>query len=759
MRCNLRLRSTSVLCWSFFISSVMAVFISTGCGSAAAPAVPAPVLSIVSSHVGSFSQGQQAGTYTVTVSNASAIGTGPTTATTVTVTDTVPSGLTLVSMAGTGWTCVNPTCTRTDVLAAAASFPAITVTANVAANAGTPLLNAASVTGGGSASAQTTDSTIVVEPVLIITKTHSGNFTQGQTGATYTIIVDNTTGLAPTSGTVTVTETVPSGLTLTLMAGTGWTCPGLGGANTCDRSDALATGASYQPITATVSVGAVAASPQVNAVAVSGGGATSANATDSTTIASSCPTGGDLTVLNGQYTFLMSGFDASGPLAEAGAFDADGLGHIAKTVGVADINSASGAPLTSTPIISASSSYTMGTDHRGCLVITTSAGTTTFRIAVGTLVTGVATKGRLIEFDGSGATGSGVLRKQTPSGFSSVSGHYAFGASSPEIGNTRFGLAGVFNLFGGVITSGSFDTNEIHLVSGSLQATVDNNGSTYPAAPLTLTSGTYTVSSTTGRGTLSLNVGGGMTVHIGVYAVSASELLMIGVDSQIGTNSSPPFTGSMLLQSGTLALNGSGVLQLTGSSFNGTSLAPDVLIGNFSNSGTTLTVSADENQAGTTAPQAFSATVTVDATTGRVTLAGGGTNPIFYLVTANEGFVLGTDNSVTAGFFEPQTTITLTPPQTFFFGTELPAAASVTDASGVVTLAAAGAETGTVDINTAATFNASQAFTGTYSSFDANGRATITGGGGADILYLISPTKAVLLQSTSTSPSIQVVEQ
>ncbi len=234
---------------------------------------------------------------------------------------------------------------------------------------------------------------------------------------------------------------------------------------------------------------------------------------------------------------------------------------------------------------------------------------------------------------------------------------------------------------------------------------------------------------------------------------------MLGVDSQLGSNSSPPFTGTMLLQSGTLALNATTALQITGAGFNGTTLTPDVLVGVIAiPSAGNFAISADENQAATTTPQSITGTFTLDSTTGRVAIGGGGQSPIFYLVTANEGFALGTDNSVSAGFFEPQTTITLTPPQTFFFGTEAPSAPSVTDASGVVTLAAAGAESGTVDINTAATFNATQTFTGTYSSFDANGRAAIAGNGGS-ILYLISPTKAVLIGTTSTGPAIQVVEQ
>jgi uncharacterized repeat protein (TIGR01451 family) len=121
-------------------------------------------------------------------------------------------------------------------------------------------------------------------PVLSVAKTHAGNFTQGQTGAAYTVTVSNQAGAVSTGGAVTVTETVPSGLTLASMAGTGWTCPS--GGITCTRSDALAGGASYPPITVTVNVPANAASPQVNAVSVSGGGSASASASDSTIIQS-----------------------------------------------------------------------------------------------------------------------------------------------------------------------------------------------------------------------------------------------------------------------------------------------------------------------------------------------------------------------------------------------------------------------------------------------------------------------------------------
>jgi uncharacterized repeat protein (TIGR01451 family) len=126
-----------------------------------------------------------------------------------------------------------------------------------------------------------------VLPDLTIAKTHTGNFRQGDTGDTYAITVSNSGG-APSNGTVTVTETVPAGLTLVSIAGTGWTCPA--GGNTCTRADALASGASYAAITVTVNPAADAPATVTNTATVSGGGEiNTANdtATDPTTVTSS----------------------------------------------------------------------------------------------------------------------------------------------------------------------------------------------------------------------------------------------------------------------------------------------------------------------------------------------------------------------------------------------------------------------------------------------------------------------------------------
>src|SRR5262249_38501586 len=121
-------------------------------------------------------------------------------------------------------------------------------------------------------------------PDLTITKTHSGNFRSGQKGAIYTLTVRNV-GSGPTSGTVTVSDAVPTGLTATSISGSGWSCTQPGGP--CARGDALAAGSSYPALTLKVDVALAAASSVTTTATVSGGGdVTSANntATDPTTI-------------------------------------------------------------------------------------------------------------------------------------------------------------------------------------------------------------------------------------------------------------------------------------------------------------------------------------------------------------------------------------------------------------------------------------------------------------------------------------------
>src|SRR5204863_9694640 len=108
-----------------------------------------------------------------------------------------------------------------------------------------------------------------IPPDLVITKTHAANFVQGQAGAVYTITVSNS-GSALSSGMVTVTDTLPGGLTATAISGTGWSCTLA--TLMCTRSDVLAEGASYPTITVTVNVAANAPTSVTNTATVAGGG-------------------------------------------------------------------------------------------------------------------------------------------------------------------------------------------------------------------------------------------------------------------------------------------------------------------------------------------------------------------------------------------------------------------------------------------------------------------------------------------------------
>ncbi len=150
-------------------------------------------------------------------------------------------------------------------------------------------------------------------PDLTITKTHTGNFIQGDTGDTYTIIVTNV-GNAASSGTVTVTDALPAGLTATTISGTGWTATL--STLTCTRSDTLTASASYPPITLTVNVSASAPASVANTATVSGGGdVNSANnaASDPTVI--NAPSAAQLSV--SPSSALGSSGNAGGPFSPA----------------------------------------------------------------------------------------------------------------------------------------------------------------------------------------------------------------------------------------------------------------------------------------------------------------------------------------------------------------------------------------------------------------------------------------------------------
>ncbi|MGZ5569752.1 MAG: DUF7933 domain-containing protein, partial [Usitatibacter sp.] len=236
------------------------------------------------------------GTYTITANNT--LG-GLATSANYTVTDTLPAGMTIaVVPAGVGWVCTANTplagdnivgggrvvCTSATVMAAGAANPnAITVQV-VASNAAVPsAVNNVSIAGGGEPPGNTGNNTFqLTTPVnnfdLQITKTGPASINLGGTG-TYTFSVRNT-GAVATSGTYTVTDPLPAGITIsTVPVGTGWTCT----ANTPLAGDNIVGGGRVVCTSATV-IAAGGTNPNNLTVLVAAAAAAVPSATNTATV-------------------------------------------------------------------------------------------------------------------------------------------------------------------------------------------------------------------------------------------------------------------------------------------------------------------------------------------------------------------------------------------------------------------------------------------------------------------------------------------
>jgi uncharacterized repeat protein (TIGR01451 family) len=108
-------------------------------------------------------------------------------------------------------------------------------------------------------------------PDMTLAKNSSGLFTRGLT-ATYTIPVSNVSTYGPSSGTVTVNDTLPIGLMPTGASGTGWSCSVASQTVSCTDSTALTAGSTYPSITVTANVLQTAPSTITNTATVGGGG-------------------------------------------------------------------------------------------------------------------------------------------------------------------------------------------------------------------------------------------------------------------------------------------------------------------------------------------------------------------------------------------------------------------------------------------------------------------------------------------------------
>ena len=166
------------------------------------------------------------------------------------------SGATTIAIGGTGVTLSNTNVVGTTQ---------VTATFAVASNATLGPRNVTVTTPGGTSGVATFN---VFDPFpdLTVSSTHGGTFAPGF-NETYSLTVSNA-GTVASSSAITVTDTLPSGMTFVSASGVSWACSTTGQIVTCTRPLALAAG-SAPSITLTVAVAESALTAVNNIVTVS----------------------------------------------------------------------------------------------------------------------------------------------------------------------------------------------------------------------------------------------------------------------------------------------------------------------------------------------------------------------------------------------------------------------------------------------------------------------------------------------------------
>jgi hypothetical protein len=467
-----------------------------------------------------------------------------------------------------------------------------------------------------------------------------------------------------------------------------------------------------------------------------------------------CTSSGNNSLLTGQYAFSLRGFNNGGFLAVVGSFTADGTGKV--TAGEADTNGVLGPQYGN--LVTSASSYSVGPDNRGCATLATPFGTFFTRFALGAISAGVATQGRLIEFDNPGASAyiaAGQIFQQSISAFlTPLTGAYALRTAGWDQSTSgRIACAGI-------VTGAAFKF-------GFLEQDCNDNGtvsnSTNNLTPTNSNVNTYSTADTNGRGTGIILVGGKLT-NLTFYWVSTTQLLIINSDPSL------TYSGDWLQENVPLGLKGFNQASFNtqvasySSGLEASGAGGDVSIATETADGNSSVIShLYRDIAGawqTPNPSTFTCTYSV-VLIGRVTLTGSGCGanpPIPYLNSLNTAFVVSTDPAVELGSFEPQTTglTSASLAGTYFVGTSEVVSQYASAEVGIVTLASNGVVTSTSD--TASTLSQSVGAAGfdTY-TFNPDGTLSAASSGATIVGIAISGSKFVIISNpTLTFPTLQI---
>ena len=316
-----------------------------------------PSVSVAKSHSGTFTQGEQNVPFTINITNNGPGSTGdPTNGNNpLIVTDTLNSAFAYAGFSGTGWSCsaVAQTvkCQNASTVAQGASYAPLAINVNVSTTASTTttISNLVQVSGGGVAPTTSNTDTVTISsssPVLAVQKTHTGNFTQGQT-AQWNITVSNTSTGGSTFGSITMSDTLPAGFTLAsyISTATAWSCSGTNTV-TCTTTAGISGGAN-SIISLTVNVPANSPSSVSNTAGVFGGGdlthtnlGNAATATDTATVVQAKPSA---TVVSYSVQFGAQQFNLIGSTRIRLPWDITGIQVVfSQPIAAGNINSLAG---------------------------------------------------------------------------------------------------------------------------------------------------------------------------------------------------------------------------------------------------------------------------------------------------------------------------------------------------------------------------------------------------------------------------------
>lgn len=606
--------------------------------------------------------------------------------------------------------------------------------------------------------------TITIQtPGLLSITTPAGALPAGTTATGYTTSIQATGGVTPYSWALTQGQ-LPPGLALSVSQGGNAVVSGTPSVTGTYTFTVQVTDDEVAPATQTQTA--------TYSIAISGGQ-------------------NNNSLLQGSYGFIFRGFDKNGSVATIGTLTSDGNGNL---TGSEVINRVSGvAPAATVTGTYEIDSNTTGTpngtpgDGRGVMELTTAIGQQTF----------TSEYELALESDGSvqfiqdhdypttptpptnpdafATHGAGVMKPIVGGGSqASFSGNYAFEFTGVDVNKKPDALAGSFHADGssGTVTSGTCDFND----AGTYGSQSISGEFTFPGS--TIGSAEFTIE---------IPKSGQQTLQFEYLFVSPSDLYFIETDASTTTNAGTPtlyrLSGEAILQQpdatfGASSLSGAAVASTTGVDSGGNAIVTAGLLTAGSatpcDGNTANTFGFDQNDNGTVTSPSATETCTVNPTTGRVAFTSqtpSVTVPFVaaYLVGPGEGFLIGSDATVTTGLLELQTApaplSSASVSGAYAIGAPFIAETGVNNLSGVVTADGAGNVTGTVDEADAggATQTLNQPFAATISAVGANGRGTMgtttaaTGFPTNWIFYVVSPSAIRAIPADAGKAHPQVI--